>query len=305
MKNLTFRSFLVVAASAGPTIPSETIVHNSWVAIVICQSNNNNKTQKKKTREQIYQQNKSQTRQPLNTPTQFTILQIFTFAQLQSFNFAQLPNTKLQILHDFTLDHDTGHGFATSHDSSDFLCLRRRTPVKQRTANNLDHFDAPENSSDLVNRHLGFDPGRLLKILVVVVTANSPVIMAAVDGKMSQLVTPSWADSDGKTTSFGFELLEGLAGRHRLHLLVWVVRRSSSSYYGELWKAWIGPSERRRRRKPQQRKEMKAKLVRQKETEMKMKSVRRKETKTKAATAEGEGKVEERERRKVEVLEEI
>ncbi|KAK0580780.1 hypothetical protein LWI29_006155 [Acer saccharum] len=141
--------------------------------------------------------------------------------QLLSFNFAQLPNTNLQLLHDLTLDHNTGHGFATSHDSSDFLCLRRRTPVKQRTANNLDHFDAPKNSSDLVNRHLGFDPGRLLKILVVVVvTVNSPAIMAAADGKVSQLVTPSWADSDGKTTSFGFELLEGLVG---LHLLVWVV----------------------------------------------------------------------------------
>ncbi|KAK1584534.1 hypothetical protein Q3G72_033834 [Acer saccharum] len=81
--------------------------------------------------------------------------------------------------------------------------------------------------------------------------------------------------------------------------------KSSSSYYGELWKAWIGPSERRRRRKLQQRKEMKAKPVWRKETEMKMKPVRRKETKTKAAAAEGEGKVEERERRKVEVLEEI
>ena len=76
---------------------------------------------------------------------------------------------------------------------------------------------------DLVNRYLGFDLDRPLKVLVVVVIVNSPAIMAVADGKVSQLVTPSWANSDDKMTSFGFELLESLASRHRLHLLVWVV----------------------------------------------------------------------------------
>lgn len=76
---------------------------------------------------------------------------------------------------------------------------------KPKESANLDHSDVSENSSDLVNGHLGFDLGRLLKILVVVVTTHSPggrrlVVVATTDSGnfFSFSSEPSSAGSEKK-----------------------------------------------------------------------------------------------------------